>query len=149
MTPEHISSSERQAALRAAHSVPTPTRRRGRGAIYLAVPGAGFAVMTLVLGLTSLGPAVLPAIFIPVMMVGVWASRQPAVMANTGRRLAPYWVGTGLLYAVALAVGINRFKGEPGYWVPAAILVGAPLIIGAWRESRESAHDTHATSSRR
>jgi hypothetical protein len=92
--------------------------------------------MTLVLGLTNLGPAVLPAIFVPISLVWVWANRQPAVLARTGRLIASYLIGSGLLYMLALLVGINRFKGESGYWIPAAILVGAPLILGAWRQSR-------------
>jgi hypothetical protein len=96
--------------------------------------------MTLVLGLTDLmlkRPFVLPAIWGAFMLVmGLWASRQPAVRAGGGRRALPYWIGSGFFYAVALVVGVNRFQGESGYWIPAAVLVGAPLIVGAWRESR-------------
>jgi hypothetical protein len=140
MTP-HISPLEAQAALRAADSAATRTRHRARwGATSLAVFGVGWAAMTLALGLTDLmlkRPFVLPAIGSAFMLLmGVWASRQPAVLAESGRRALPCWIGSGLFYTVALAVGVNRFKGEPGYWIPAAVLVGAPLIIGAWRESR-------------
>lgn len=136
MTSQQISSCEAKAALRAAEYAATRTRRRARSAAYFAVCGAGFAMTPLLLGLTHLGPAVLPAIFIPMGLVGIWASRQPAFLAGSGRRVALCFIGSGLLYTVALVVGINRFKGEPGYWIPAAILVGAPLMIGAWRESR-------------
>ena len=96
--------------------------------------------MTLLLGLTRLStniPAVLPTLWgglIVVMLI--WAHRQRAIASGLGRRVPFYFIASRLLYTVALVVGITRFKGEPAYWIPAAIIVGAPMIVGAWREWR-------------
>jgi hypothetical protein len=59
-------------------------------------------------------------------------AERPAILrdGNSPAVLPAIWS------VVALVVGLNDFKGESGYWIPAAILVGAPLILGAWRESR-------------
>jgi hypothetical protein len=136
-----MTSSDAHAALRAAESAAARTRRSARWmATYTVVFGAGFAAMTLLLGLTNLdntSPAVLPtmwSILIAVMLI--WARRQRAALTRTGRRILPYWMASGLLYGAALIVGVNRFHGEPGYWIPAAIVVGMPMFVGAWRESR-------------
>lgn len=136
-----ITPSDARSAIRAAESAAARTRRSARWmASHTVVFGAGFAVMTLLLGLTNVSintPVVLPTMWGGLMAVMlIWAHRQRAALAGLGRRVAPYWIASGLLYGVALVVGINRFKGEPGYWIPAAIIVGAPMVVGAWRESR-------------
>ena len=136
-----MTSSKAQVALRAAESAAARMRRPARWlTTYTAVFGMGFVAMTLLLGLSDLNrnvPGVLPAMW-GVLMVAmmIWARRQRASVAGIGRRVAPYWIVSGLLYLAALVVGVNRFHGEPSYWIPAAVVVGAPLIVGAWRESR-------------
>ena len=37
-------------------------------------------------------------------------------------------------YAVALFAGTPRMIGNVAFWVPAALVVAAPLALGAWRE---------------
>ena len=136
-----ITPSDARSAIGAAESAAARTRRSARWvAKYIGVFGAGFAAMTLLLGLTRLStniPAVLPTLWgglIVVMLI--WAHRQRAIASGLGRRIPFYFIASGLLYTVALVVGITRFKGEPAYWIPAAIIVGAPMIVGAWREWR-------------
>ena len=136
-----ITPSDARSAIRGAESAAERTYRSARWfARYTVVFGAGFAAMTLLLGLTNLStntPAVLPTLWGGLMVsMLIWAHRQRAVLAGLGRRVVPYWIASALLYGIALVVGINRFKGEPAYWIPAAIIVGAPMIVGAWRESR-------------
>lgn len=101
---------------------------------------AGFGAATLVLGLVE--PVALRmslwgvAWVLLVTGMVVWAKRRPASLRGTSRRIAVYWAGTVLLYTVALFVGTPRFIGQPLYWVPAALLVAAPLAVGAFRERR-------------
>jgi hypothetical protein len=99
---------------------------------------AGFGVATLVLGLVQ--PFALRmslwAVAWVLLVGGMiwWAWRRPANLRGTTRRVAGYWVGTGLLYGVALFVGTPRLIGQPLYWVPAALVVAAPLAFGSVRE---------------
>lgn len=51
-------------------------------------------------------------------------------------RLLPFWGATAAVYGVVLAVGLPGQQGNPGFWVPASLAVGAPLVVAAWRESR-------------
>lgn len=107
---------------------------------YLAVFAAGFGVLTLVLGLVDplwLRLTISGVLWIP-LVIGMawWAFHQRATASGVGRRALPGWVGSGVLYAVALFVGTPGQLGNPAYWVPAAVVVALPLAIAAWRESR-------------
>jgi hypothetical protein len=138
---EHMTSSEAEAALSVAQSTTARMRRPARWmATYIAVFGTGFAVMTLLIGLTDLNrkrPGVLPLLWSALVLgMLIWARRQRAVRAGIGRRVGLYFAGSGVLYAAALVLGIYRFRGEPVYWIVAALVVAAPMIAGAWRELR-------------
>lgn len=113
---------------------------------YMAVFGAGFGVLTLLLGLGPdgsdaylwwlLGVMGLWAVLLVVMVL--WAWRRP-VMVTPPRRIAvPGWVGTGVLYGAALFLSIGQ--AYPVWaWLLAAVVVAAPLLLaaGALR------HDVH------
>lgn len=107
---------------------------------YLATFAVAFAGLTLLLGLVpSLAVRVtLFATLWPVFVLGMvlWALRQRTASRNVGRRTVPYWVGSGGSYGIALIVGTPSRIGDVAYWVPAALLVAAPLAVGAWRESQ-------------
>ncbi|MFZ0160541.1 MAG: hypothetical protein WAL50_16055 [Kineosporiaceae bacterium] len=62
--------------------------------------------------------------------------RRPATLRGAGRRILPFWGATAAGYGVVLAVGLPGQQGNLGYWVPASLAVGAPLVVAAWRESR-------------
>lgn len=107
---------------------------------YLAVFAAGFGVLTLVLGLVDplwLRLTVSGVLWIPLVIgMVVWAVRQRASPDGAGRRALPGWIGTGVLYGVALFVGTPAQLGNAAYWLPAAVVVVLPLGIAAWREWR-------------
>jgi hypothetical protein len=48
--------------------------------------------------------------------------------------MAPYWVVAMACYAVALFAGTPGRLGQVSYWVPAALIVAAPFLVGAVRE---------------
>ncbi len=112
-------------------------RRKSRWiATYLAVFGVGFGAVTLLLGLVEPLALRMTIFFVcgPVLVVGmvVWSRRQPA--APRGRLWG--WLGTGILYGVALFVGTPGLEGRVEYWLPAAVVVALPLCVAGWREHR-------------
>ena len=106
---------------------------------YFTVFGLAFGAVTLILGLVQ--PfALRMTIFAtcwPVLMIGM-------VLRARGQRAAPRgrfrgvwaWITTGILYGVALVVGLSAFEGRVGYWMPAAVIVALPLCVAGWRERR-------------
>ncbi|MDQ6947905.1 MAG: hypothetical protein M3256_16980 [Actinomycetota bacterium] len=124
----------RQAAVR----VGTQARWTAR---YLAVFAAGFAAITLILGLMQpfwLRMSVWGVLWAALVMGMVWWARsRPAQPRGSRRwRWAWGWAGTGILYAAALSIGLPGQSGWPAYWVPAAAIVALPLSVAAWRERR-------------
>lgn len=107
---------------------------------YLAVFAAGFAALTLILGLVEplwLRLTISGALWVPLVAGMVaWAMSRRTSPRGVGRRALWGWVGTGVLYAAALVVGTPGQLGNPAYWVPAAVLVALPLGVTAWREAR-------------
>lgn len=107
---------------------------------YLIVFGIGFGCVTLLLGLVqplALKMAVFSAgwpALIAIMVI--WSRRQPATLARTGRRVAKYWIMTGTLYGLALVIGLSWFTGRWDYWLPAALAVALPMVLGGVAERR-------------
>jgi len=66
----------------------------------------------------------------------LWSRRRPATLRGADRRMLPFWGATTAVYGVVLAVGLPEQQGEAGYWIPASLAVGVPLMIAARRESR-------------
>ncbi|MFC3689319.1 hypothetical protein [Aquipuribacter hungaricus] len=110
---------------------------------YMLVFGAGFGVMTLLLGLGPDSPRAAVTwmlVLVPAwacFMVGmvVWATRRPVQGELRGRAYVPGWVGTGVLYALALAVGTTADLPVQG-WFAAAVVVPLPLVLSAVRLRR-------------
>jgi len=130
-----------QVALAAASTAASRVRRRARWmSTYLAVFAGGFAALTLLLGVVQPLSLRMSAFTIgwPLLIAGmvIWAARQPARLRGTLRRVSKYWTTTGICYGAVLAVGTPRFIGQPLYWLPAAVLVAAPMVLGAIRERR-------------
>lgn len=107
---------------------------------YLAVFGAGFAVLTVELGMVTplwLSLTIAGALWIPLVTgMVVWAMRRRAAARGAGRRLAVPFAATGALYGAALAVGLPDQVGNAAYWVPAAVVVALPMVVAAVLEAR-------------
>lgn len=116
-------------------------RLAGRGRpirVYL----LGYAVTTLVV-FPIVGLAGYPADLIAVgaliaitSALGWWAQRRPVTERGGNRRKTLGSIGWVLLYLVAAVIGLELFPGEPGYWIPAAVVVAAPLVLAALLPTR-------------
>ena len=105
----------------------------------LAVFGLGFGVITAAIGLVESQVHGLAVFAVWGLLVGgmvLWERRRPAHLPGTAARITPYWVLTIVLYAVAVAVASGERAGDLTYWLPAAAIVSAPMLIGALRERR-------------
>lgn len=133
--------------LRQVDELTSRTRHAGRWyARYMAVFGGGFGLMTLLLGLGpdadaaglwwALALMAVWAVFVAGMVV--WAFRRPVQGDLQSRTYVPGWVGTGVLYAAALFVGLGQ--DLPVWaWVLAALVVPLPLVASAVRVHRSLA----------
>ncbi|MFC5144000.1 hypothetical protein [Streptomyces aureoversilis] len=71
-----------------------------------------------------------------VTALAVWANLQPVRPRGLGRR-HHYLIATwALLHAAVIAPGTTWFRGNPAWWVPGAVVVALPGLVGAWREGR-------------
>jgi hypothetical protein len=105
---------------------------------YLAFFGVAFGGITLLLGLlqpTWLRMVAFSVIWPVVVLTAVLRVRRRAAAPRAaGRRMAPYWITAMVFYAIALFAGTPARLGQAGYWVPAALIVAAPFLLGAVRE---------------
>ncbi|HEX3607132.1 MAG TPA: hypothetical protein VH134_14515 [Candidatus Dormibacteraeota bacterium] len=70
------------------------------------------------------------------MIVSYGASRRLVRRRGRFARHAVIWATWALVYGTALAVGVAFFRGQLAYWLPMAVVVSAPLLLGAWWASR-------------
>ena len=105
----------------------------------LAVTGVGMGLLTLAVGLVEsdvLGFAVFGAWGVLVAATSWWERRRTAHLPGTSERTARSWAVSFALYAVAIACGVARPEGDVTFWVPAAVVVALPMLVGAVRERR-------------
>lgn len=135
MTPE--------AARAALHQTSTNSAAvRGRAGwmpLYLGAFGVGFGALALALGLVGGSPVMIGffagwGVFCAVMVV--WASRRAAHLPGTMARTGRWWGLTAAAYGIALATGIPDQVRNLAFWVPAAVVVAAPMLVGAALEAR-------------
>jgi hypothetical protein len=68
--------------------------------------------------------------------ISTWFKRRQRVYWRGFDRLVGMsFVAYFVLWAVAGGVGFNLFSGQVAYWAPAALVVPAPLFVGAWRST--------------
>lgn len=137
-----ISPEAARAALASAATTREAVQAEGRWmATYMLSFGLGFGAAALLLGLIEnfwLRMGLFLAIWITFVLVMVrWASTRLASARTQARRVAGWWVGTSVLFAVVLFLGTERFQGQLSYWLPAAALIAAPLVIGGLLERRK------------
>jgi hypothetical protein len=70
------------------------------------------------------------------MIVSFSARKRFVRRRGQAMRHAVVWAGWAVIYGTALAVGVAFFRGQPAYWIPMAVVVSAPLFLGAWWAGR-------------
>jgi hypothetical protein len=60
----------------------------------------------------------------------------PVTKEGMGRRWVSAIRGWGVAYTVTLIVGLTWLRESVLFWLLAAVVVTAPLAVGAWREGR-------------
>jgi len=134
-----LTADEARAALAGASSSAARLRRRARWAsTQLMILGLGMGAVTVGVGLIEsklLGAAVFAAWGVLALIMRRWTSRRTAHLTGTRSRTAPYRSLSFALYGVAIAAGGDAY-GDPTYWVPAAVLVTVPMLVGAVCERR-------------
>ncbi|WP_043265556.1 hypothetical protein [Streptomyces sp. CT34] len=68
--------------------------------------------------------------------LSVYAARQRVSRLGFGRRHAAMIILWGLLYLAVLLPGTFWFKGAAAWWVPGAVVVALPGLIGGYLEAR-------------
>jgi len=135
--PHDLTPDEARTTLEGAALSADRLRRRARWAsTKLLVFAAGMGLVTLAVGLVEsklLGAAVFIAWGALAWGMSRWERRRTAHLPGTRARTTPYWSTGFALYAVAIAAG-TRSEGDATYWVPAAVVVALPLLVGAVRE---------------
>lgn len=134
-----LTADEARAALAGAASSAARLRQRARWAsTQLMVLGLGMGLVTVGVGLIEsklLAAVVLAAWVVLALVMCGWSRRRTAHLTGTKSRTARYWSLSFAFYAVAIAAGGDKY-GDPTYWVPAAVVVTLPMLVGSLRERR-------------
>jgi len=138
---------EAAAALDRASRLAWTTRAQGWRWVRRYLTGWAVASVGLVLTIGLGGRAgffVGMAVWAVVVAAGTaWSSRQGATAAGTARRIFVGAASWAVVYGVALFAGMSLWPGLVAYWVPAALVSAAPLLLAAWLPTR---HDAMATA---
>ncbi|MEV6566519.1 hypothetical protein [Streptomyces kronopolitis] len=106
---------------------------------YQVIYGSATAFTLLSTGLITrpYGVAIGCGVWIAVIVgLSVYAARQRVTRWGFQRRQACLVTAWGLLYGGVLTVGLIRFPGVVAWWVPGALLVALPGLIGGYLEAR-------------
>lgn len=106
---------------------------------YQVIYGIAAAAMVLSIGLISgpYGVAIGSGIWTAVLIgLSVYAARQRVARWGFQRRHASLLTAWGLLYGGVLSGGLIWFPGVVAWWVPGALLVALPGLIGGYLEAR-------------
>jgi len=106
---------------------------------YLLVFAAGSVAVVLLIGLGGRRGATI-AMMLWLFLVAAmswWGVRQQVILRGHKRRSFLAFGGWGVLYGTTLLVGLYLFADQPAFWVPAAVITAAPLVLAAcWPTSR-------------
>ncbi|ANZ16999.1 hypothetical protein ACH4YO_37160 [Streptomyces noursei] len=134
-------SSDAAAALARAQELSSMVRKRTAWYVrYQVVYGCAAGLLVLVIGLVKapFGPAIGSGGWVAtIAALSVYAARQPVARRGFGR-----WhgilIGTwALLYSAVLWLGLVFFRGDASWWVPGAVVVSLPGLIGGYLEARK------------
>ena len=123
-------------ALEQASRLAASTRAQGWRWVRLYLTGWALAAAGLVLALGlggRVGFFVGMSAWAGLVTVGVlWSARQGTMAAGTRRRLILGAAGWAAVFAVTLFGGLDRYAGDVAFWVVAAAVNTAPLLLAAW-----------------
>ncbi|MER6048693.1 hypothetical protein K2224_09025 [Streptomyces sp. BHT-5-2] len=136
---EYASGEAAAALARAAELGSTVRRSTAWAARYQVVFGCAAGLMVLAVGLVKApyGVGVGVGFWVAVIAgLSVYAARQRVARRGFGRRHG-ILIGTwGLLYGAVLVPGVMSFPGDATWWVPGAVAVSLPGLIGGYLEAR-------------
>lgn len=100
---------------------------------YCSAFGTASFVLVLTIGLLPGTPVLITGVLFAILIAGLvlWAATRPVsprhfVWMHTGMIL-----GWGVLYGVALHVGLEHFPKNPLWWIPAAAVTALPGLVVA------------------
>jgi hypothetical protein len=113
-------------------------RRAGSGWTphFLATYGAASVVFMILIGTLRgvSGDIAFGVSWVAFGAICTWFSnRQSVCWRGFDRLVGVSFIAYFVLWAIAGGVGFNFFSHQAAYWVPAALVVSAPLFAGAWR----------------
>lgn len=98
---------------------------------------AAVAVFTLGLLSSPAGVAIVTVCwFIVIAALIIYALRQPVTRRGFGRRHTFMILAWAVLYQAVLMPGVLWFEGDLRWWLPGAVVVAAPGLVGAYLEAR-------------
>ncbi|WP_159471364.1 hypothetical protein OG879_21885 [Streptomyces caniferus] len=106
---------------------------------YQLVYGCAAAVLVLFIGLLErpYGVTIGSGLWcVAITGLSVYAARQRVARRGFGWRHGVMMTCWGLLYGAVLIPGTMWFPGDPAWWVPGALVVALPGLIGAYLEAR-------------
>ena len=96
-----------------------------------------FAVASLVMvptigmgGVRAVLPTLLGWAVVMVALIA-WAKRQGVIGRGSWRLHGFTWGAWGVLWMVTVNVGVRLYPGVAAFWLPAALVVTAPLVVAA------------------
>ncbi|MFF2813493.1 hypothetical protein ACFVT2_41300 [Streptomyces sp. NPDC058000] len=136
-----FAASDAAAALAQAEALGARVRKSTKWYVrYQVLYGCAAGLLVLLIGLvkapygTVIGGVLWAAV---VSGLSVYAARQRVARRGFGVRHG-ILIGTwGLLYAAVLVPGVMFFQGVAAWWVPGAVVVALPGLIGGYLEARQ------------
>lgn len=101
---------------------------------YLAGFGVAIGLLFPVIGLAPppVGVPFFTVAWVLVVTVMVrYGTRQRVTRRGQGRRMGITFATWAAVYGGALVAGELAFMGNPAYWIPMAVVVAAPFLVGA------------------
>ncbi|MFI0784989.1 hypothetical protein ACH4Q6_05225 [Streptomyces lydicus] len=140
MAEQAYAAEEAAAALARARELSSTVRDGAKWYVrYQVIYGCAAAVVVLMIGLLEHPYGVAIGIgFWGVVVAGlsVYSARQRVARRGFGRWRAGMILTWGLLYAGVLVPGTIWFQGAVAWWLPGALVVALPGLIGGYMEAR-------------
>ncbi|MFE7302471.1 hypothetical protein [Streptomyces sp. NPDC057579] len=129
------------AALAQAEALGSTVRKSTKWYVrYQVLYGCAAGLFVLLIGLVKApyGPVIGGVLWVAAISgLSVYAARQRVARRGFGVRHGILIGAWGVLYAAVLVPGDIFFRGAPAWWVPGAVVVALPGLIGGYLEARQ------------